>query len=114
MLADEGPGDGGLAVIPGSHKANFHCPQSMRRGEQYERYVVDVNAKAGDAVIFTEALTHGTLPWKAKHQRRALLYKFSPGYQAFSGGAHEKLFPDYILDMTEEQRAVMEPPHYRR
>ena len=114
MLADEGPGDGGLAVIPGSHKANFHCPQSMRRGEQYKRYVVDVNAKAGDAVIFTEALTHGTLPWKAKHQRRALLYKFSPGYQAFSGGAHEKLFPDYILDMTEEQRAVMEPPHYRR
>ena len=22
MLADEGPGDGGIAVIPGSHKAN--------------------------------------------------------------------------------------------
>ena len=41
-------------------------------------------------------------------------YKFSPGYQAFSGGAHEKLFPDYILDMTEEQRAVMEPPYCRR
>ena len=23
MLADEGPGDGGLAIIPGSHKANL-------------------------------------------------------------------------------------------
>jgi hypothetical protein len=41
-------------------------------------------------------------------------YKFSPGYQAFSGGVHEKLCPDYILDMTEEQRAVMEPPYCRR
>ena len=41
-------------------------------------------------------------------------YKFSPGYQAFSGGAREKLFPDYILDVTEEQLAVMEPPYYRR
>ncbi|HIN31274.1 TPA: hypothetical protein EYM82_20605 [Candidatus Poribacteria bacterium] len=86
----------------------------MRRCEQYERYVVDVNAKAGDAVIFTEALIPGTLPWKAKHQRRALLYKFSPGYQAFSGGgAHEKSFPDYILDVTEEPRMAMKPSHYR-
>ena len=41
-------------------------------------------------------------------------YKFSPGYQAFSGGVYEKLCPDYILDMTEEQRAVMEPPYCRR
>lgn len=114
MLADEGPGDGGLAVIPGSHKANLPCPRSMKLCEQYDQYVVEVNAKAGDAVIFTEALTHGTLPWNAKHQRRALLYKFSPGYQAFSGGAHQNAFPDYIMDMTEEQRAVMEPPHYRR
>ena len=29
LLADEGPGDGGVAVIPGSHKANLACPRSM-------------------------------------------------------------------------------------
>ncbi len=29
MLADEGPGDGGLAVVPGSHKANYRCPRGM-------------------------------------------------------------------------------------
>jgi len=29
------------------------------------------------------------------------------------GGAHEKSFPDYILDVTEEPRMAMKPPHYR-
>ena len=77
MLADEGSGDGGLGLIPGSHKANLACPHTMKLYQQYQQYVVEVNAKAGDAVVFTETLTHGTLPWKAKHQRRALLYKFS-------------------------------------
>ena len=114
MLADEGPGDGGLAVIPGSHKANLPCPQSMKLWEKYQEIVVEVNAKAGDAIIFSETLTHGTLPWQAEHQRRALLYKFSPGFQAYSAGAHQITYPDYIEDMTPEQRAVMEAPHIRR
>jgi hypothetical protein len=113
LLADEGPGDGGVAVLPGSHKANMPCPKNMRNWEQYQEHVVEVHGKAGDAVIFTETLTHGTLPWTAKHQRRALLYKFSPGFQAYSGGAHQITYPDYIEDMTEDQRAVMEAPHYR-
>ena len=113
MLADEQAEDGGLALIPGSHKANLACPGAMKLYQQYQQYVVKIEAKAGDAVIFTETLTHGTLPWKAKHQRRALLYKFSPGFQAYSQGAHQVTYPDYIEDMTPEERAVMEAPHIR-
>ena len=79
LLADEGPRDGGVAVVPGSHKANLACPQSMKFWDSHQEYVLEVNGQAGDAVIFTETLTHGTLPWTAKHQRRAVLYKFSPG-----------------------------------
>ena len=114
LLADEGPGDGGVAVLPGSHKANLACPQSLKAWQKYQEHVVEVNGVAGDAVIFTETLTHGTLPWQGKHQRRALLYKFSPGFQAYSAGQHEISYPDYIEDMTEEERAVMEAPHIRR
>ena len=114
MLADEGPGDGGLAVIPASHKANLTCPAEIRRWESHRDQVREVNARAGDAVLFTEALTHGTLPWTAAHQRRALLYKFSPGTLAFSAGAHSNEYADYIEDMDAEPRAVMEAPHYRR
>ena len=62
LLADEGKGDGGLAVVPGSHKANFICPRSLLLYKKYQEHVVDVHAKAGDAIIFTEMLTHGALP----------------------------------------------------
>ena len=61
-----------------------------------------------------EAITHGTLPWTAAHQRRALLYKFSPGTLAYGSGAHQTAYPDYIADMAEDERAVMEAPHIRR
>jgi hypothetical protein len=114
LLADEGPGDGGVAVVPGSHKANLACPKNMKMGEDYQEHVLEVNGKAGDAVIFTETLTHGTLPWKGKHERRAVLYKFSPGFQAYSVGTHEISYPDYIEDMNEDERAVMEAPSIRR
>ena len=76
MLADEQAKDGGLALIPGSHKANLACPGAMKLYQQYQQYVVKIEAKAGDAVTFTETLAHGILPWKGKHQRRALPYKF--------------------------------------
>ncbi|MEC8932582.1 MAG: phytanoyl-CoA dioxygenase family protein [Candidatus Latescibacterota bacterium] len=113
LLADENPGDGGVAVLPGSHKANLPCPRSMILWEQYQEHVVEVNGKAGDVVIFTETLTHGTLPWTADHERRALLYKFSPGCMAYSPGAHDIGYSGYIGDMTDEERAVMEAPHAR-
>ena len=34
--------------------------------------------------MFTEALTHGTLPWRARYERRSLIYKYSPGNSAYS------------------------------
>ena len=114
LLADEGPGDGGVAIVPGSHKANLYCPKEMKDWERHQDHVVEVNAKAGDAIIFTETLTHGTLPWTANHQRRAVLYKFSPGFQSYGSGAHQVTYPGYIEEMTEDQRAVMEAPHIRR
>ena len=114
LLADEGPGDGGVAVVPGSHKANLACPRSMTHWQQHREHVLEVNGKAGDAVIFTETLTHGTLPWTADHERRAVLYKFSPGTLAYGSGPHEVSYGDYIDDMTEEEREVMEAPHIRR
>jgi len=70
--------------------------------------------KAGDAVIFTETLTHATLPWNGDHQRRALLNKFSAGFQAYSAGAHKIAYPANIEDMKEEERSVMKAPSVRR
>ncbi len=114
LLADEGPGDGGVAVVPGSHKANLACPREMNRGEKYREHVGEVNGRAGDVVIFTQTSTQGTLPREAGPQRRARLYKFSPGFQAYGTGAHTVTYPDYIMDMTDAERAVMEQAHIRK
>ena len=59
-------------------------------------------------------LTHGTLPWNGDHQRRALLNKFSAGFQAYSAGAHEIAYPANIEDRKEEEPSVIKAPSVRR
>ena len=36
--------------------------QAMNDFDQYQEHVKEVHGKKGDVVIFTETLTHGTLP----------------------------------------------------
>jgi hypothetical protein len=115
LLADEGPRDGGVCVVPGSHKANLACPEKMRKWEQYQEFVTEINAKAGDAVIFSEACTHGTLPWKAAHQRRAILYKYNTGHMAWGGGGLGGPPPAYWDELTApQQAALIRPSHHSR
>ena len=111
QLTDINPGDGGLCLVPGSHKGNFPCPAALRHGEAYQEFVRQITCRAGDCVIFTEAVTHGTLPWTAAHQRRTALFRFSPGNLAYVPHA----WPAEMLAlMTPEQRLVMEPPYHSR
>lgn len=79
-LSDVNAGDGGFCVIPGSHKSSFPVPDEIRKITGEEPPVVHVPMKAGDAVVFTEAVTHGSIPWSAGHDRRAVLCKYAPGH----------------------------------
>ena len=109
FLAPAGPGDGGFCCIPGSHKSNFvtNLPDDVRNFERAAHYVTQPEAEAGDAVIFTEALVHGTMPWTADHERRTLLYKYSPGHSAWSKDYYR--LEDYE-DLTEQQKRIMASP----
>ena len=113
QLADVNPGDGGLALIPGSHKGNYACPQPVRKWEAHQDVVKQVTCKAGDVVIFTEAVTHGTIPWIADHDRRSVLFRMSPGNLAYAKGYNP--WPESMLEgLTPQQRAVLEPPYHQR
>ena len=79
QLRDIGPGIGGLALIPGSHKAyaqhsllicarvlhlkmgfairNFFVPEDIALHSADQDCVVAVEAKAGDMVIFLSAIS---------------------------------------------------------
>lgn len=83
QLADVNTGDGGFAVLPGSHKANFTAPPEMLHYKKHQEHFKQVTCKAGSAVFFSEAITHGTLPWKSDKQRRALLTRYTRGNMAY-------------------------------
>jgi hypothetical protein len=109
FLTHADAGDGVFCCIPGSHKSNFitDLPEDVRRYRRIPHYVVQPVVEAGDAVIFTEALVHGTIPWTADHERLALLYKYAPGHSAwmsdyYDAGSYE--------DLTEQQKRILAPP----
>jgi ectoine hydroxylase-related dioxygenase (phytanoyl-CoA dioxygenase family) len=108
QLTDVNLGDGGLSLIPGSHKSNYPCPQEMRLYQKHQEHIRQITCKAGDAIIFTEAVTHGTLPWKADHPRRSTLTRYTAGNMAYVR-AYD--IPEWA---NERQRAVMEPPYHTR
>lgn len=113
QLSDVEEGDGGLCLIPGSHKANFACPPPIKLWHRRQEIVRAITCRAGDVVIFTEAVTHGTLPWRSDRERRSLLYRYSPANLAYATGYLP--WPEQMLEgMTAEQRAILEPPYHRR
>jgi hypothetical protein len=108
-ISNSRPGDGGFACVPGSHKSAFRPPRLALD----HPLVVEVPLAAGDVVVFTEALTHGTSTWKAAHQRRTLLYKYSPGSSSWSDDHQPPPGLD-VTALTARQRRLFQPPSVAR
>ena len=108
------PGDGGLLVVPGSHKASFPRPKTMF----YNGNVVDTNdlplgvinltPRAGDVLIISELLTHGILPWNPPDRiRRILVLRYTPQHKG-GGGPSETL----KARLSSQTLELMAPAHY--
>ncbi len=106
-LTDVNHNEGGFGCIPGSHKSNLPLPNEWRDLEKPLACVQAIAGKAGTAIIFTEALTHGTLPWTGQHERRTLFYKYSPHPSAWARYYYN--LDDYP-DLTEAQRQILKTP----
>ena len=106
-LEDVHPGDGGLICVPGSHKANM-----TYRPPVDSHLVVNPSFMAGDMLIFTEALVHGTTTWTSDQRRRSLLYKYSPGYSAWASA--DGLDDARALADDDVQRDLLRPPSVGR
>lgn len=109
-LRDVNDGDGGFGCVPGSHKSNLRFPEEWKELENFQPFMRAVTGPAGTAVIFTEALTHGTLPWKGAGERRTLFYKYSPHPISWSARYYDA---DSYDGLTERQRAILEAPNAR-
>ena len=101
---------GGFACVAGSHKMNFPLPSELRVSKtqaDIPQCVHRVTAAAGDAIIFTEACAHGTVPWQGGGERRTVFYKYCPHAVAWSPCYYNA---DHYGDLTENQRAILTPP----
>jgi hypothetical protein len=101
-LAGGVAGDGGFGCVPGSHRASEPVPAGV------EALVVEVPQPAGSLLVFTEALVHCTIPWRAAATRWAVLYKYSPGSSAWD--PRPAAAPGVVASMTPRQRRFFEPP----
>lgn len=109
-LADVGPDDGGFGCIPGSHKSNYEFPDEWKEMKEPHPMVKRLTGPAGTAIIFTEALTHGTLPWTGSAERRTIFFKYSPS--SLSWSAQYFSHQDYS-GITESQKTILEGPNAR-
>lgn len=104
-MVDCGPEDGCFAVIPGSHKSNFPRPWGTHPDENPP--LQPVPSRAGDAIIFTEALTHGSTVNVSNRPRRTLYYCYSIGYMPDWGGQGLR-FSDRVGERkTDAQREIL-------
>jgi ectoine hydroxylase-related dioxygenase (phytanoyl-CoA dioxygenase family) len=107
QLTDVGPGDGGFACVPGSHKSAFRPPTSLVSTEDDSGLIHQPVLKSGSLLVFNEALLHGTLPWQpADRLRRSILFKYSPGFLSWARPPGE--LP--MADPTPEELVLYDGP----
>jgi hypothetical protein len=114
QLTDSPKNAGGFVVIPGSHKSNFPVPKTTEELQWLQdTYGYQPECKAGDAVLFTEAVLHGAAIRNSETQRRVVLMRFSPPTCAYARAYSNGGFEEFMHLLTPGQRAVagQEPFH---
>ncbi len=109
-LTDIGPGDGATVLVPGSHKSSVDNPHmNWHAGVTGHASIPtkEVHLRAGEAVMFTDAVCHGSTPRINPGQRRILVYRYAPHLLAsrFNYIPSEEL----IARLTPDQRAIVMP-----
>ncbi|MXX40149.1 MAG: mitomycin antibiotics/polyketide fumonisin biosynthesis protein [Gemmatimonadetes bacterium] len=104
---------GGFGCLAGSHKGHYPVPEAwIDLSKGVHPMVTRVPARAGTAIIFTEALCHVTLPWTAPSTRTTLFYKYTPCGEAYSGPDNffSPTDADQWQGIDERKRAILTPP----
>eukprot|EP01045_Picozoa_sp_COSAG04_P011119 COSAG04_NODE_707_length_10916_cov_5.167052_8_plen_260_part_00 len=104
--------------VPGSHKSSMDgywrtaSWKTMREdsGESIAPDIVRIGGKAGSAIIFTESLAHGTLPWKGSHARRTLFAKFNAHSMSYS---HQYFSMETVGHLSDREQAILSSPSAR-
>lgn len=118
-LNDIGPGDGATMVIPGSHKANFNHPDfekhRIKAGEATSlndvEGAIEVHLKAGDALMFVDAISHGSAERVNPGLRRIAVYRYGPSWGFFRHPYRPS--PGLLARLTPERRKIVWPHEHK-
>ena len=113
-LSPMGPGDGTTMVIPGSHKSNFEHPvfAEYRNGKKNISVdgvdgAIEVYMEPGDALLFVDAISHGSAKRVNPGQRRNIVYRYGPSWGNFRHGYQPS--PELLERLTDRQRVIVQP-----
>jgi hypothetical protein len=115
-LTDIGPGDGATVIVPSSHKSHVVHPtlaggeqQTYRDGRPAAEALMmaEVHLKAGDALMFTDGLCHGSAARTNPGERRVLIYRYCPHgvLPRYNYVPSEAL----LARLTPERRRIVQP-----
>jgi len=112
-LTDIGPGDGGTMFVPGSHKSNFEHPDfaTCRMGDGQSadgvEGAIEIHMKAGDALLFVDAICHGSAKRVNAGMRRIAVYRYGPSWGNFRHGYQPS--EALLARLTPERRRIVSP-----
>lgn len=99
------PAGTGFVCIPGSHKAYFAKPEHVTIDDG-PPVVDNPPVRAGDVVLFTEALCHGARRWTLDTPRRTVFVRYCTSYASWSPGAgpleeYRDRIPDELYELKQ-------------
>jgi hypothetical protein len=110
---DIGPGDGATMVVPSSHKSNFHHPDLAHKawGKALSmdgvEHAIEVHLRAGDALLFVDAICHGSAARVNPGQRRISVYRYGPSWGNFRNGYRPSAA--LLARLTPSRRQIVQP-----
>ena len=114
-IEDIGPGDGAPTLIPGSHKTAIPHPRlagdsRVYRSDEAAGSAVgmrELHLEAGDTILFTDTITHGSAARTNEGYRRMLLYRYSPRW--IRTRFNYAPSPELLARLTDERRKIVDP-----
>jgi len=114
-LSGQSESAGGFCYIPGSHKQSSCWGNGSQAftetldNKYHSAPIIVPELNKGDAFVFADNLVHGNTPLKEDYQRRALYYKYTPGFAAWRPHEEIKHYVQYAT--TDRQKKMLRAPY---
>ena len=96
----------GFVCVPGSHRSAFAMPKEINIYSPPPS-VVNICPNAGDCVVFTELLCHGSRRWtEHDYPRRTIFQRYTTSYASWSPGVgpieeHKHRIPSELYELKQ-------------